>query len=172
MTSYGMTCDLIVAARGIPGDDAVARSMLETLLLETGRPLLIPGRADGSPPSAERIAIAWKPTPQAARAVACAMPFLGHAKDVIVLTVEEEEGARDEAERLLAYLAWHGVKAAAERVAPGPDGAAETMLATAGAAADLLVMGGFGHTRLREWVFGGFTQRVLAEAPLPVLIAH
>ena len=54
----------------------------------------------------------------------------------------------------------------------GGRGAAATLLAGVGVGPELLVMGGYGHSRLREWVFGGFTQRVLADAPLPVLIAH
>jgi nucleotide-binding universal stress UspA family protein len=172
VTSYGMTADLIVAPRGIPGQDATARATLEALLLETGRPLMVPGSSPVLPRLAERIAIAWKATPQASRAVAGAMPFLARAKEVVVLSVEEEAGRRDDADRLVAYLGWHGVTAAVERLSPGPHGAAETMLAAATARAELLVMGGYGHTRLREWVFGGFTQRVLSEAPLPVLIAH
>jgi nucleotide-binding universal stress UspA family protein len=172
MAAYGVTADLVVAPRGVAGQDAIARSTLEALLLETGRPLLIPGGAPASPKLAERVAIAWKPTPQASRAVACAMPLLTRAKEVVVLTVEEEEGRRDDTDRLVAYFGWHGIAATIERLAPGPHGAAETMLAGAVARAELLVMGGYGHTRLREWVFGGFTQRVLNDAPLPVLIAH
>jgi len=86
--------------------------------------------------------------------------------------VEEEEGRRDGVERLVGYLAWHGVKAAAERLVPGPHGPAETLLAAASAKAELLVMGGYGHTRLREWVFGGFTQHVLDDAAMAVLMAH
>jgi len=169
---YGLTSDLAVAPRGVAGSDAVARSTLETLLLESGRPLLIPGALPTPTTLAERIAIAWKPTAQATRAVAYAMPLIARAKEVTVLTVEEDEGRRDAANRLIAYFAWHGIKAVAERLAPGPLGAAATLLAAASAKAELLVMGGYGHTRLREWVFGGFTQRVLADAPLSVLIAH
>jgi nucleotide-binding universal stress UspA family protein len=172
MAAYGMTADLVVAARGTPGKDAVARSTLEALLLESGRPLLIPGASTRGPGAVERVAIAWKPTPQAVRAVAFAMPFLARAKEIAVLTVEEEGGGRDDAERLVSYLAWHGMKAVAQRLSAGPNGAAETLLATASKSAGLLVMGGYGHTRLREWVFGGFTQRALADAPLSVLIAH
>ena len=171
MASYGMTADLIVASRGA-SDDAAERSILEAVLLETGRPLLIPSST--APPAAisDRIAIAWKPTPQAARAVALAMPFLARAKEIVVITVEEEEGRRDDADRLVRSLMWHGFSATAERLTPSPHGAAQTLLAAASAKAGLLVLGGYGHSRLREWVFGGFTQRVLAEAPLPVLIAH
>jgi len=171
MTSYGIIADLIVAARG-GSDDATARSMLEAALLHTGRPLLIPGGVAPSTALAERIAIAWKPTPQAARAVASALPFLARAKEIVVITVEEEESRRDDPDRLVRSLAWHGFAATVERLKPGPHGAAETLLAAASAKASLLVMGGYGHSRLREWVFSGFTKRALAAAPLPVLIAH
>lgn len=171
MTAYGMTADLIVSGRGVPGDDAVARSTLEAMLLETGRPLLVPGPSAFPPAPIKRVVVAWKPTPQAARAVSFAMPFLSSAAEVTVMTVEEEADRRDDADRVVNYFAWHGVKAVAARLPPGPHGAAETLLAAA-AKADLLVMGGYGHTRLREWVFGGFTQRVLADAPLSVLMAH
>jgi len=172
MAAYGMTADLIVASRGA-SDDAAERSILEAVLLETGRPLLIPSAA--APPVAisDKIVIAWKPTPQAARAVALAMPFLARAKEIIVMTVEEEEGRRDDADRLVRSLAWHGFSATAQRLTPGSHGAAEALLtAAASVKAGLLILGGYGHSRLREWVFGGFTQRVLTDAPLAVLVAH
>jgi len=171
MAAYGMTADLIVASRGTQ-DDAAARSILEAVLLESGRPQLIPSAAAPSAAMFDRIAIAWKPTPQAARTVALAMPFLARATEIVVMTVEEEEGRRDDADRLVRSMAWHGFAATAERLTPGPHGAAETLLAAVGAKSGLLVLGGYGHSRLREWVFGGFTQHVLADAPLPVLIAH
>jgi nucleotide-binding universal stress UspA family protein len=171
MTSYGIAADLIVASRG-NGDQAAARSVLEAVLLETGRPLFIPAAAP-APASFERIAIAWKPTPQTARAVALAMPFLTRAKEIVALTVEELSDEQiDDSERLVRNLAWHGVSARSERLAPSAEGAAATLLAAARERAELLVMGGYGHHRLREWVFGGFTQQVLVDAPLPVLIAH
>ena len=170
MATYGLTSDLIVAPRA-PGEAAAARSTVEAVLLETGRPLLIPG-ASVMPASIDRIAIAWKPTPQAARAVALAMPLLGRAKEIIVATVEEEPDQRDTADRLVRNLARHGLAARTEPLKPGPDGAAATLLLALAGRVDLIVMGGYGHSRLREWVFGGFTQHMLADAPLPVLIAH
>jgi nucleotide-binding universal stress UspA family protein len=170
MATYGVASDLIVASRAT-AEDVVARSILETVLLESGRPLVIPA-ISAVPASFERIAIAWKPTPQAARAVAAAMPFLARAKEVVVITVEEQEAGHHEADRLVRNLAWHGIRATTAPLKPGPAGAGATLLAAARDRADLLVMGGYGHSRLREWVFGGFTQLVLADAPLPVLIAH
>jgi nucleotide-binding universal stress UspA family protein len=166
---YGRTSDLVVASRS--EDGAGGGTSLEAVLLETGRPLLIPGPAP-MPEALGRVAIAWKPTAQAARAVALAMPVLSRAREVVVATVEERVDARDEIDRLTRYLGWHGLNATIARMRPGPDGAAATLLAGIAGHADLLVMGGYGHSRMREWVFGGFTQHVLAGAPLPVLLAH
>jgi nucleotide-binding universal stress UspA family protein len=171
MAAYGRAADLIVAVRA-PNPEAVGRSTLEAVLFETGRPLLI-APAAAMPTSLDRVAIAWKPGPQAARAVALAMPLLGRAKEVVVVTVEERPEEPGDAERLVRNLAWHGLTARAERLKPGPEGAAATLLSALAGRTDLLVMGGYGHSRLREWAFGGFTERVLsADVPLPVLIAH
>jgi len=172
MCAYGQTSDLVVASRGAPGNDAVARSTLEAMLLEAGRPLLIATAAIPASGFTDRIAIAWKATPEAARAVAFAMPFLTRAAEVTILTIEEQDGQRDEGMRLARYLGWHGIAAAVDRLNAGPDGAAATLLAAAKSKSGLLVMGGYGHTRLREWVFGGFTQYALDRAELPVLMAH
>ena len=170
MATYGIAADLIVTPRAT-GEAVVARATMEAVLLESGRPILVPA-AGAMPATFERIAIAWKPTPQAARAVAAAMPFLARAREIAVITVEEEADRDDEAERLVRNLAWHGLAATTLRLTPEPKGAAATLLAAAGDRADLLVMGGYGHSRLREWVFGGVTQLVLADAALPVLMAH
>ena len=170
MATYGLAADLIVAPRASDGDP-LARSTLEAVLVETGRPVLIPSVAP-MPADFTRVAIAWKPTPQAARAVALAMPLLARAREVVVATVDEEPQPRDAADWLVRNLAWHGLTARTERLQPGSESAAETLLAHLRGRADLLVMGGYGHSRFREWVFGGFTRRVLADAPLPVLLAH
>lgn len=169
ITAYGTAADLIVARRG-GGEDVPNQSTLEAALFDTGRPILIPAAA-AMPESFKRIAIAWKPTPQAARAVALALPFLMRAEQVLVVSVEEDAASHD-ADPLVRNLRWHGFAVTAERVPPGQAGAAASLLAAVSGRADLLVMGGYGHSRLREWVFGGFTQHVLADAPLPVLIAH
>jgi nucleotide-binding universal stress UspA family protein len=124
------------------------------------------------PDALGRIAIAWKPEAPASRAVALAMPLLVRASEVIVATVEESVDQRDEIDRLARYLGRHGLNATIARMRPGPDGPAATLLAAMTGKADLLVMGGYGHSRMREWVFGGFTTHVLAGAPLPVLLAH
>jgi nucleotide-binding universal stress UspA family protein len=121
----------------------------------------------------ETVAIAWKPTREAAHAVTAAMPLLAAAKEIVILTVAEDEAvASAEDGPLVAGLGWHGFRVSAHRLSPNQAGAADTLLAAARERNALLVMGGYGHSRLRQWIFGGFTRRVLEGAEVPVLIAH
>jgi nucleotide-binding universal stress UspA family protein len=121
----------------------------------------------------ETIAIAWKATPHAARALTAALPFLSIAKQIVILTVEEDQHApQEEADRLMACLRWHGIPVTVRHLRPDAHSGPETLLSVAGEHAALLVMGGYGHSRLREWIFGGFTQHVLRGAEMPVLMAH
>lgn len=86
------------------------------------------------------------------------------------MTIDEGERGND-ADRLVRNLVWHGLQARHVPLGSGRD-PVEVLLTAVPSDAGLLVMGGYGHSRLREWVFGGFTRRVLEEAPLPVLLAH
>ena len=172
LAEYARTADLLVVGR--PDDDQrVPSDMLEAALINSGRPLLI---LPSVPISAlpDTVVIAWKATPEAARAVTAAMPFLSLAKQIVIMTVAEDETTIEEegAARLMANLRWDGFTASVRRLQPSAQGAAETLLAAAREHAALLVMGGYGHSRLREWIFGGFTQRILRAAEIPVLIAH
>ena len=88
------------------------------------------------------------------------------------MTVAEGDEPEESADRLVRNLAWHGLRTSKQILHPGDRSAVETLLAAAQEVASLLVMGGYGHSRVREWIFGGFTQRVLEDAPLPVLLAH
>ena len=168
---YGRVADLIVAGRPAE-DDGLAPETLEAVLLDSGRPLLIPPPA-GPPALPESVVVAWKPRREAARAVAAAMPFIAAAKEVTVVTAEEsEEDNGEEDRRVVASLAWHGVAATARHLSADGRSAADRLLAAAAERNALMVMGGYGHSRLREWMFGGFTRHVLEAAAVPVLIAH
>jgi nucleotide-binding universal stress UspA family protein len=171
VAEYGRAADLLVIGR--PGaDEGVSLDTIEGALIDSGRPLLIPPAA---PLTAvpETIAIAWKATPQAARALAAASPFLSLAKQIVVLTVAEDQRApEEEADRLMAGLRWRGIPVSVRHLRPEAHSAPETLLSAAGEHAALLVMGGYGHSRLREWIFGGFTLSVLRGAEVPVVIAH
>jgi nucleotide-binding universal stress UspA family protein len=170
LAEYGRTSDLLVVGRPV-GNRGVMPETLEAALFDSGRPLLIPGAA---PAGADTVAIAWKSTREAARAVGAAMPFLVQAKRVAILTAAEDDRAEhSDAARLLATLRRHDIAAEARQLRPGSRSAADALLAEASEiGAGLLVMGGYGHSRLRELVFGGVTERVIRDAALAVLMAH
>jgi nucleotide-binding universal stress UspA family protein len=172
LAERGHIADLLVVGRAREGEP-VAMDVLEAALMASGRPVLI---ASARPPTAltGTIAIAWKDCPEAARAVAAAMPFIERADRVVILSVDEGAATEGEScERLRHALGWHNAGTMVRRVKPAGRAAAETLLAAAAAAgADMLVMGGYGHSRTREVIFGGFTRHVLTDAPLPILMAH
>lgn len=168
---YGRAADLLVIGR--PADDqGVSIDTVEAALVGTGRPVLIvPGAPLVSLP--ETLVIAWKPAPEAARAVTAAMPLLSKAKQILIVTVAEEEGLSDEeGARLMTNLTWHGLNASTRHLKPERLGAADTLLAAAAEQSALVVMGAYGHSRFREWIFGGFTEHVLRGAAVPVLMVH
>jgi nucleotide-binding universal stress UspA family protein len=167
---YGRTSDLIVMARPTKLEDA-GRFTLEAALLDTGRPLLIPAAISRT---METIAIAWKSTREAARAVTAAGPFLAKAKRIVILIVAEGDHVDQQSgARLLATLQRHNAETEARYLQRDTSSAADALLATAAEiGCGLLVMGGYSHSRLRELVFGGVTAHVLRGTDLPVLMAH
>jgi nucleotide-binding universal stress UspA family protein len=155
--------DLVVTARG------GTLGTPERLVTATGVPVLT------LPPDVPRdfghvVLVAWKGTREAARAAHDALPFLRTAQHVVLCTVGEQGAASlDEA---AAMLGRHGVAVHLERVGGTEASAGEILLAQATAhGADLLVMGAYGHARLRELIFGGATHQVLCNATLPVLFS-
>jgi nucleotide-binding universal stress UspA family protein len=172
LARHGRAADLVVMGRA-RGGRIVAMDVLEATLMTTGRPVLIasakaPSRLSGT------VVIAWKNTPEAARAMAAAQPFIETSSRVIILSVEEN-GETDEqsCERLRHALSWHNPNTNVQHLKQDSRPPFEVLLTAAGTAqADLLVMGGYGHSRLREVISGGFTKRVLTAADLPVLMAH
>ena len=172
VVEHGRTADLIVAGRGQTGH-GTAMEVLESALMHNGRPVLVAPRV--APVSVGRVVcIAWNNTREAAGAVSAAQPFIAKAERVVILTIDEDSEPDDRsAERLQRALRWHNPHVTMQRLVREHGSAAETLLAATGRAeSDLLIMGGYGHTRLREAVFGGFTRHVLEHAELPVLMAH
>jgi nucleotide-binding universal stress UspA family protein len=171
--SYGRVFDAIVLAR--PGDEWQSPSMitLESALFESGRPVLI------APPSSPRslgtnVLVAWNNSTEQARTMADAMPLLRLAKRITILTVEGATVAGPSGEQMARSLKMNGI--AAETVTMKPTGkrsAGETILAKAEElGCDLIVKGAYTQSRLRQMIFGGTTRHILANAKLPVLMAH
>lgn len=149
----------------------------KSLLMASGRPLLVVPQGVGLRARAERVVIAWQPTREAARALHDALPLLAPGARVQVLMVdpviaEGRHGPQPGAD-IATHLARHGFAVEVLSVPGQGDRVGDNLLTFARqSGADLLVMGGYGHARWREAVLGGTTRTVLDEAMLPVLYAH
>ena len=170
--SYGRIFDAIVLAR--PGEEWQSPSMitLESALFESGRPVLI------APPSSPRslatnVLVAWNASTEQARTMAFAMPLLRLAQRVTVCTVEGATVAGPSGEQMARSLKMNGIAAETIVLNPGKRSAGETILAKADElGCDLVVKGAYTQSRLRQMIFGGTTRHILANAKLPVLMAH
>jgi nucleotide-binding universal stress UspA family protein len=172
ISEYGRFADLVVVGRAQPGRE-MAMEVLEAALMDTGRPLLV------APPTVPEtllgtIVIAWKDAPEAAHAVAAAMPLLERAERVVIVSVVGDDDPREySSDRVLHCLRWHNPNTSVRQLGRARRKPVEVLLAEAAALqASLIVMGGYSHSRLREVVFGGFTHRILSGVDVPVLIAH
>jgi nucleotide-binding universal stress UspA family protein len=162
---------MVIGGAGSPAD-AYATTVLENALLGSGRPLLlVPPRLPET--IGRHIALAWNASVEAARAVAGAVDLLRAAETVDVLVVETAVASGAAGRRISDYLAWHGVKVRLTIITSGPDPVGQVLMTKAAElGSDLVVMGGYGHSRMREMILGGVTRHVLHHAGLPVLMAH
>ena len=174
-------CDLSIL--GKPGEDdqdegsPTFSRLFQSLLMHSGRPLLVlPQGAKLSPPI-RRATLAWKPTPEASRALHEALPLLALGAEIDVLVVDPrpaEGGYGEQPGADVAHLlARHGFQARViERPGEGHGTGSSILRHVRESSAELLVMGGYGHRRWRELVLGGATRDVLAGATTPVLFSH
>jgi nucleotide-binding universal stress UspA family protein len=164
--------DLVVMARATKSD-GLPSDRLETLLLQSGRPLLI-AAAKASRSLLRTVMICWKETPQAARAVSAALPLLVKAERVVVANVEEGSDSSEQGvSEIVRELQWHGIKAAS-RISPAAGRTTAERLGRIAVecGASMLVLGGYGRGPIRETIFGGCTQATLAAAEFPVFLLH
>ncbi|HTV95643.1 MAG TPA: universal stress protein [Steroidobacteraceae bacterium] len=168
----GRHADLIVLGR--PSHiDYMPGSLMQDLLVGCGRPIVI---APDFPPQTVtgRIVVGWKETPEAARALGSAWPLLEQAHEVVLLHLAGEgSGSGAGLEHLARQLEWHGITAEIKLIETGNEHPPYQLAREAAELrADLLVVGAFGHSRLREIVFGGVTRSLLEHANVPVLMMH
>jgi len=175
LTRHARAADLIVTG---PCNRRPSRSrgVIDpgSLILSAGRPVLVPAE-DLAAVRAESIVVAWKDVREARRAVADAMPFLASARKVAVMTVAEDDvaEARHSVADVGAFLERHGVSAQPVVIHDGKMTAIDAVEKVAAEiGADLVVAGGYGHSRLREWAFGGMTRSLLAKGGLHRLFSN
>jgi len=153
-----------------PADDL----LMEGALFESGRPLVVVPYIQRRGITLERVLACWDGSRTAARAIGDAMPLLERAKAVeVVIVAEERKSEEMTGANMNAHLVRHGVAASVKRIAKGDIAIQDALLSyAADSGADFMVMGGYGHSRLREFILGGVTRGILASMTLPVLMSH
>ncbi|GAA5265415.1 hypothetical protein ACOSOMT5_P1840 [Acidiphilium sp. MT5] len=162
--------DLIVVPHPKSADDVASADALHAVLFDSGRPALIAPTAEPARIGA-RIAIGWNGTAESASAVGSALPWLREAEAVRIFFSPEYQRQGPSAARLVEFLALHGVTADTAQFATVDRSVGAGLLSAASDfGADLLAMGAYSHSRLRQLILGGVTRHVLANAHLPVLM--
>ncbi len=174
--THARYADIAVMSQGddrdTPGDPELP-TVVATL---TGRPVLIVPRAGTFDKVGERVLVCWNTSREATRAVSDALPILQKAEQVTVLAVNPNDGPEHgdvPGADISHYLARHGVRAEANRTYAEDIDVADAILSRASdLGCDLIVMGAYGHSRMREWIFGGVTRSIMRTMTRPVLISH
>lgn len=174
MTGYARASDISIAQSG-ERLFGLAETILEELLFASGRPLLLlPAQWQGGV-DFKKIVIAWDGSAKAARAIGDAIPLIDEAQDIEIVTIAEEENIRkwtagiDIAPRITRHA--RNVRVTALPCVSG-DIAQTLRNHAAQTRADLLVMGAYAHTRIRQFILGGVTRSMLADPPVPILISY
>ncbi len=166
---------LIVVSQHDPRDDEEfsADDLIHDLLLGGGRPVLVVPKWPVDGTVGQRAVVTWNGSRESSRALADALPLLAGAERVTAV-IAPDDRAESIGERLVAYLARHGITATPKILEDHPDKSPGVAILQECNAinANLLVMGGYGRSRLREKIFGGMTEFVLGVARLPVLMSH
>jgi nucleotide-binding universal stress UspA family protein len=167
--------DVAIVGQAEPETSAVEEIIAESALFESGRPVIVVPYIQKEPFKLDNVMVCWDGSRSAARAIADAMPLLAKSGRVEVVIVTNERGKQDEIEGadIGAHLARHGLNVEIKRTALGDIDVADVLLShAADSGSDLIVMGGYGHSRLREFVLGGVTRSILRSMTAPVLMAH
>lgn len=174
--SQALFADLMVLGQHDPDEPEpeVPADFVSAVLIDSGRPALVVPYVGRFDTIGTRALVAWKPSPQSARALSAALPLLRRSREVVVAqwgcASGSEQGSALDIE---GYLGLHGVHVRMQRYTEEPADVGDLVLsAAADLEADLLVMGCYGHSRSREFVLGGATRTVLSHMTLPVLMSH
>lgn len=166
--------DLSVLPQATPdgGDDETF--LIEAALFDSGRPVLVVPYIQVAPLKLDRVMVAWDGSRSAARAVGDALPLLSRAKDIEIVTVTPDtKAAGVPAADIARHLARHGLKVELRSLSADSIGIPNCILShAADRSSDLIVMGAYGHSRLREFVLGGMTREMLESMTVPTFMSH
>ncbi len=167
--------DLSVVCQAEPRKVVPEGMIIEAALFDSGRPILAVPYIQTSGLALGRVMVCWDGSRNAARATADALPFLVRAKtvEVVIVTTERTKSGEIAGADIGQHLARHGLDVSVQRIVSTDTDVPNTLLSHAADwGADLIVMGGYGHSRLREFVLGGATRGILAAMTVPVLMSH
>jgi nucleotide-binding universal stress UspA family protein len=167
--------DLAIVGQAQPEISSMEQTIGETTLFESGRPTIMVPYIQKAPFKTDNVMICWDGSRTAARALADAIPIIRKSGRVEIVIVASERGKQDEIEGadIGQHLARHGLKVDVHRISGGNIDVGDALLShAADSGADLMVMGGYGHSRLREFVLGGVTRSIFESMTVPVLISH
>lgn len=168
--------DLAVVGQPEPEARALEKNIVEAALFDSGGPVIFVPYIQKASLKLDHVMVCWDGSRAAARAIRDALPFLRRAGRIEVVIVSNEPGKQDQIERadIGAHLARHpGLNVAVKRMPPGDVDVSAILLShAADEGADFIVMGGYGHSRLREFVLGGVTRSMLGTMTVPVLMSH
>lgn len=167
--------DLSIVEQAEPGKNNIDEAIIEAALFDSGRPIVVVPYVHKAPLKLDRVMVAWDGSRAAARAIGDAMPFLRRAQAVEVVIVASGSAREDEIEGadIGQHLSRHGLQVEVRRTVAADLEVGEVLLSlVADAGTDLIVMGGYGHSRLREFVLGGATRGILRAMTAPVLMSH
>jgi nucleotide-binding universal stress UspA family protein len=166
--------DLVVLGQSQREYGASEEVMIEAALFESGRPVMLVPYIQREGLALNRVLLCWDGSRTAARAIGDAMPLLEGAKEVDVVIVAEERKEEDmTGSHMAEHLARHGISATVKRLVKGDISIDSVVLSyAADTGADLIVMGGYGHSRFREFILGGMTRGILESMTVPVLMSH
>ncbi len=167
--------DLSIVRQAESGRAPLEDLVIEAALFDAGRPVLVVPYIQKAALTLDRVLVCWDGGRSVARAVGDAMPFLHRAKTVEVVIVQGDAGKGDEipGADIGEHLARHGLRVDVKRIVATGGTVMDTILShAADVSADFLVMGGYGHSRLREFILGGVTRGILGTMTVPVLMSH
>jgi nucleotide-binding universal stress UspA family protein len=174
---HGRYADLSIIGQPNYADTVPSTPEPQDVVMSSGAPVLITPHAGVSHHVGERVMVAWNASRESARAVRDAMPFLERSRSVDVVTFRPRSGPGDHGALpgadIALHLARHGVKVDVQQLNGDDIDVGNALLShVADRGSDLLVMGGYGHSRLREFILGGATRTILHSMTVPVLMAH
>lgn len=173
--AHGSCSDMAIVSNGTMFSGRLAGKAFDDILFSTGLPILILGTENTAFPNIKRAVIAWDGGVEAAKAIRAALPILRQCNEVSIACVDAEKSRLGPApgDALATHLARHDINITVHNLSSNGRAIEDILRQHASDMnAEIMIMGGYAHSRIREWLIGGTTRSILQDCPLPVIMAH